>query len=118
MARASLRRFDVQAKWAVLFSTASVLCCLAFAFLLLRNWKGDVQQIIFRGDSMYQPVVVVCAGLSMLLALFGATLGFNSAGQRRNDKQKLSWTGFFVGAGVLSVSLVLFTAFYLFRFGL
>ena len=45
----------------------------------------------------------------------GCLLGFNSAGQRRNDKQARSWTGFFVGGAVLTFNLILVIALYMIR---
>ena len=114
MARSSIRRFDVQAKWSLAFSLVSVLSCLALVFLLFRNWTPETHQITFR-NPLFKVVCVGFSGVTMILAVFGLALGFNSAGQRRNEKQRLSWTGFFVGAGVLAVACILFLAFYLLR---
>ncbi|MFQ5491812.1 MAG: hypothetical protein ACE5GE_13920 [Phycisphaerae bacterium] len=115
MAKSSIRRFDVQAKWSLAFSVASGLCCLALMALLARNWRGDIQQILYRAEGKYQPVIVLVAGLTMLLSTVGLVFGFNSAGQRRNEKQMLSWLGFFGGTAVLALAVVLFAAFVLLR---
>ncbi len=117
MARSSLRRFDVQAKWSLVFSVLAALICLALAVLLVRNWHSGLNQIVFR-ESLFKIMVAGSAGLSMLLAVFGTALGFNSAGQRRNDKQRLSWIGFFLGSGVFTLAVVLFAAFWLLKFQL
>ena len=115
MARSSLRRFDVQAKWSAGLSLLAALSCLALVGLLARNWESDIHQIVF-GNPLFKIAVVGSAGLTMLLAVFGTALGYNSAGQRRNDKQRLSWTGFFLGSGVFTLAVILFAAFYLLRF--
>lgn len=115
VAKSSIRNFDVQAKWSLVFSVASALCCLVFLALLLRNYQGDIRQIIYRADGKYQPMVMAAAALTMLLSAVGLAFGFNSAGQRRNDKQMFSWLGFFGGAGVLALAVVLCAAFVLLR---
>jgi hypothetical protein len=95
-------------------SVLAVLCCLALAALLWRNWRADIRHIVF-GNQMFQVAVLGAAGATMLLAMFGTVLGFNSAGQRRNDKQRLSWVGFFLGAGTFTMAVILFAAFFVLR---
>lgn len=115
MAKGSVRRFDVQAKWSLWFSLASVVTWLGMFVLLARNWDGDISLIKYRSGGLFQPVYLICTALTMLLAVFGLALGFNSAGQRRNDRQKLSWTGFFVGTAVLALAIVFLWAFWVLR---
>jgi hypothetical protein len=99
------------------FSVLAALACLVLAVLLVRNWHSGLNQVVFR-KPVFKIVVVGCAGLSMLLAVFGTALGFNSAGQRRNNRQRLSWTGFFLGSGVFTLAVVLFAAFWFLKFQL
>ena len=115
MAKISLRRFDVQAKWSVWVSAASVLPCVTMAWLLVRNWRGDIHQIVF-ANPMFQVTYLGCAAATMLLAVFGLVLGFNSAGQRRNELQHRSWLGFFVGSGAFTLGVILVLAFMLLKF--
>ncbi len=115
MAKSSMRRFDVQAKWSLLFSLAAAVGCLALFTLLARNWQGNLHQFVFR-NPLFKAMVLGSAGLTMLLAVFGTALGFNSAGQRRNEKQRLSWAGFFLGSGVFTVAVILFAAFWVLKF--
>ncbi|MHC4234389.1 MAG: hypothetical protein ACYSUQ_04670 [Planctomycetota bacterium] len=115
MAKASLRRFDVQAKWSLWLSLMSVLPCLVMVALLVRNWESDINQIMF-GNPLFQPLYLALTASAMLLSTFGLALGFNSAGQRRNELQTRSWLGFFVGAGVLATAFVLFAAFWMLRY--
>jgi hypothetical protein len=115
MAKGSLRRFDVQAKWSLWLSLASILTWLGMLVLFLRNWQGEINQVQFRADGLYQPVYLACTALTIILATFGLALGFNSAGQRRNDRQKTSWTGFFVGLTVLGLGIIFFAAFWLLK---
>lgn len=114
MAKSSMRRFDVQAKWSLIMSLASILGCLGLLFMVYRNWMPETNQIVFR-NPVFKFAFVGCTGFTLLLSFFGVALGFNSAGQRRNEKQRLSWTGFFVGTAVMAAAIVLFAAFYLLR---
>ncbi len=114
MVKASLRRFDVQARWSLWLSLASAVTCLGTVLLLARNWHSDIQQIMF-GSSLYQPLVFGFTGLTMLLSAFGLALGFSSAGQRRNELQRRSWVGFFLGSGVLALAVILLAVFWLLK---
>lgn len=115
MAMGSIRRFDVQAKWSMFFSLASVVTCLGMFALLARNWDGQVNLVKFRHGGAFQLIYLAFTGLTMVLSAFGLSLGFNSAGQRRNDRQKLSWTAFFVGVSVLAFAIILLAAFWLLK---
>lgn len=116
MKLASLRRFDVQANYACILSLASVVPCLGAAFFALRNYRHELGQIVFGTKGYFVPVFLGCLLLSIIPGTIGFVLGWNSAGQRRNDKPKLSWIGFFVGGGVLTVNLILLIAFMMLRF--
>jgi hypothetical protein len=50
--------------------------------------------------------ILLAAAITILLAATGFGFGLSSAGQRRNDKQQLSWIGFFIGAIVLAMTFV------------
>lgn len=114
MAKGSLRRVDVQARWALWLSIASALPCVVVAALLLRNWNAELQQIIY-GNQAYMLAILGGTGLTLVLSFFGAALGYNSAGQRRNEKQKQSWLGFFLGALMLALGIITFAAFWLLK---
>ena len=110
MAKFSLRRFDTQARASVVLSLASAVTLLGQIAMVLRNvdWDG---MIISHGNR-YRMAMMAATAITLLLAAGGFGLGFNSVGQRRNDKQSLSWLGFFVGAGVLCVTLIVFVFFW------
>jgi len=115
VAKGSIRRFDVQAKWAAWLALASIVPCVMMAGLIGRNWQPDINQIVF-GNPVFQFIFFACAGTAMLLSTFGVALGYNSAGQRRNNLQRRSWLGFFLGAGTLAVAFILLAAFWLLKF--
>jgi hypothetical protein len=112
---ASLRRYDVQAKIGLIVSCAAILGSMGLAGILLRNYHHGLRVIVYGSKSYFGPLVFLTTALTLLLAATGAALGANSAGQRRNEKNKLSWVAFFVGVASISLTVVLFVGFYAFR---
>ena len=118
MARASLRRYDVQAKVSVVFSAVAATLMLGLLYLVFfkkGNFQSELGVIIYSRDSMYAPVIFVLTAVTLLLAAAGAAMGINSAGQRRNHLSKRSWIAFFIGVGTISITIVLFVAFWLLK---
>lgn len=117
MARASMRRFDVQAVYSVLLSLAAWVPLLALMFLLfVRNFRWDEGAIIYNGKNpVFMILVLALTGVVILLSVTGLSLGFNSAGRRRNDKSTYSWMGFFFGTGAFMLGLISFIAFVMLR---
>lgn len=105
MAKFSLRRYDTQARISVLVSAASAVAALGVAVMMLQHLDRS-DWTVYYGPTR-RIVILAGAAVTFLLAAGGFGLGLNSAGQRRNDKQSLSWLGFFLGASVLCVTLVL-----------
>lgn len=108
----SLRRYDVQAKVALLISVLSALSLAALGVILLRNYQPDLRAIQFGTRSLYGPIVFGTTAVTMLLSFTGVVMGFNSAGQRRNEMQARSWIAFFLGIAVLSGSIIAFFIFW------
>jgi hypothetical protein len=111
VARGSLRRYDVQANWSVLLSIAAVIPLIAVLGLLYRNYNAQLNVILF-GNQAYMLCVVAGVGAAMLFSMVGILLGFNSAGQRRNEQQRRSWAGFFIGAFMMSLAIIVLAAFW------
>ena len=116
MATGSFRRYDVQAKWSVILSAASVVVLVGVAALLIRNGyhSWHIRRIMY-GNPLYQMMVMGGMALTMLLSGVGLLLGVSSAGQRRNELQRQSWTGFFLGTAVLSLAIIVLVAFWWMR---
>ena len=106
-----LRRYDVQATWAILCAAAATAPFLAGAYLAASRFDGVLGQIRYGASGKFVPAFLGCVALSGLLACLGFVLGWNSAGQRRNDKSRRSWTGFFLGGLIATLDLVLIIAF-------
>ena len=53
--------------------------------------------------------------VSLAASVVGFCVGFNSAGQRRNKKSRLSWTGFFLNAALIAIAFMVAVFFILTR---
>jgi hypothetical protein len=118
VSKASLRRYDAQAKTSVIVSVAGAAGMLALLFMIIRNYQSDMNSIIYSAKSSYQLMVLLLTAVTMLLAATAIAMGANSAGQKRNEKGRLSWLGFFIGGGTLSGAVILFAAFWFLKFPL
>ncbi len=111
----SLRRYDVQARYALVLAVASALPCLAALWLSWARFDAALGRIIYGSHGRFVPAFVGCVVLSLAPATIGFVLGLSSAGQRRNDQSSRSWLGFFVGGAILTLDLVLLIAFFMLR---
>ena len=115
MAGSHLRRYDVQARYALVSSLASLLPFLAALWLAASRYDRDLHQIVYGAHGRFVLVFIGCVLVSMVPGSIGFVLGWSSAGQRRNDKPVRSWIGFFVGGAVVTFNAILLVAFYLLR---
>ncbi len=113
MARFSLRRYEDQAKASVVFGIAACASLLAQAALVFRHVDTNTWSVIY-GSMNRRYLIFLATAVSLLLGAIALGLGFNSAGQRRNEKPQLSWLGFFLGAGTVCVAIVV-ACFFQFR---
>ncbi len=110
-----LRRFDIQARIALVMAAGSVVPLLGGVWLTISRYHHDLGQIVYGEGSFFLPSFAVCLLLSSGPALLGLGLGLNSAGQRRNDRPMHAWVGFFLGSSVLAVNVILAGAFVMLR---
>ena len=115
MAQSKLRRFDVQARYALALSIFSAVPCLAAVVVLMLKYDSALGQIVYGSGGMVVPAFLVCVILSLLPGFAGFLFGLSSAGQRRNDKGARSWIGFFVGGAVCTLDVILMIAFVMLR---
>ncbi len=108
---ASLRRFDTQARYGLIASFASILPLLCAIFFSFNRYNANLQAIEYGKEGKFKIVFILLILVSVGLSVTGLGLGFNSAGQRRNDEQKKSWMAFFIGAAGLSAAIIILFAF-------
>ncbi|MCO6435663.1 MAG: hypothetical protein J5J06_01080 [Phycisphaerae bacterium] len=111
----TLRRFEVQARYALLLGILAVPPFVAGAALVARNYNPDVGRIVYGEKRLFVPALLGCLAVSILLGGVAFVLGFNSAGQRRNERPVFSWIGFFLGGTICTLSLILLLAFMMLR---
>jgi hypothetical protein len=115
LAKFSLRRFDTQARvglWLSLLAALLLLAELVIVFNIHKGFEGvDAKEWTIYHGRTRRTAVYAAVGLTLVFAVAGMGFGFNSAGERRNDRQNLSWAAFFIGATVISLAVILFMVF-------
>jgi hypothetical protein len=115
LAKFTLRRFDTQARVGLALSLAGVALLLVQLVFVLNIHKGfegvDWEQWMIYHSANRKLAIFAVSLATLAVALAGVGFGYNSAGERRNDKQGMSWAAFFIGAAVMSVALILIIAF-------
>lgn len=115
MRLSQLRRYDVQASYACALALISVVPFIVAAALAYRNYHHPLGQMIYGSKGFFLPLFAGSLMASIVPGTLGMILGWNSAGQRRNDKPARSWLGFFVGGTVTTLDLILVIAFLMLR---
>ena len=116
MSFASLRRYDVQATYALVLAIVGVGPFLAALYLVGSHYDALLGQIIYGAKGRFVPAFAGCILLSIVPSTLAFILGWSRSGQRRNEKSSRSWTGFFLGGGIATFDLILLIAFYMLRF--
>ncbi|MBN1491049.1 MAG: hypothetical protein JXA69_14135 [Phycisphaerae bacterium] len=111
MAKFSLRRYDVQATVSVALSAAAFFFILAMAAMIVTKLNLEMKVISYGKEGLRMPAIYLSGLAAFTLGVAGFGFGMNSAGQRRNDKPRRSWIGFFLGAGAITLSLILLALF-------
>ena len=115
MTLGSLRRYDVQAKYAFALAMVSIVPSIAALWMSWRRFDADLGRIIYGSQGRFMLAFLGCVLLSTAAAGLGFVMGWSSAGQRRNDLSRRSWIAFFVGGSVLTLNVVLLIAFFMLR---
>ncbi|MBK9127720.1 MAG: hypothetical protein IPM13_07945 [Phycisphaerales bacterium] len=98
--------YEKQARLSVLLAGVAGLGALAALGLVLRNFRADAGMTVYSGKGMWLPVLGLTLLFSFAAAGTGLFLGLNGAGQKRNTKSSLSWLGFFLSAGVITLAAI------------
>lgn len=97
--------YEMQAKLSVALAIVGGLSALLAAFFILS--KFDYQTFLFTYNVQGKRFLVIVAGLAvgLLTGGIGFLVGLNSAGQRLNKQNRLSWTGFFLSEAVIALTI-------------
>jgi hypothetical protein len=108
--------YEKQARFSVILGAIGAASTLAAAFFMLQAFRPAELQIVYDPTTLRMPAI----GGSLAVGLIGGgaafLLGLQSAGQKTNKRNQLSWTGFFLGAGVITLALCCGVVFFFWRF--
>lgn len=110
----NFRLYDTQAKAGVVFGVAALLCSIVLVFVVFKGFKAEDSRIYYNAaeglGKWRRPIIMIGTVIGCLVGGAAGVLGFNSLGQKRNNKQGLSWMGVVTGAITVVASIVLFFA--------
>ncbi len=110
----NFRLYGVQATASLLIAVLGLLCLAALTYFVFHGFNN--QETVIRYDPQgrfgaYRPSLVYgTTAIAFVVGGVAGLLGFNSLGQKRNEKQGHSWLGMTLGALVVAVAPVLFFA--------
>jgi hypothetical protein len=113
-----IKTYEEQAKLSVILAVIGSLFALAALGGVLRNFDPSTGWVRFGTKSMFMPALGICLLLAVAFTAIGFSVGLHSAGQRRNKRSRLSWTGFFLNAAVLMFALCVGVFFVITRHGI
>lgn len=114
----TLNTYENQAWLSVGLAAVGALGMLGAIVLLARNADANFFQtywINYSPKSSYLPSLAISLMVACVAAGIGFLVGWNSAGQKRNTRSQLAWLGFFLCAGVITLSLCTGLLFYVTR---
>lgn len=111
-----IKTYEDQARLSVILAAVGGFCTLAAVGFILRNFDASSLWTRYNPKSLFLPALLGAIGAALLAGAAGFYIAYRSAGQRRNKNPKLSWTGFFLNAVVITLALCVFVFFFFTRF--
>lgn len=109
----NFRLHQTQATTAMLVGVMGLLSLAALAAVVLKNFNRDTWTILYNEESGWgqyrKPLTYIFSLTTILVGAVALALGFNSLGQKRNEKQGRSWLGMTLGAIAIALAPVLLT---------
>lgn len=108
----NFRLYDTQATFSMLLGVLSLVTLAVLAAVTFQHYNTK-QGVIWHyagGFGKFRvPLIYGLTAGTAMLGLVGGVMGFNSLGQKRNNKQGQSWIGLLLGAfSIMGAPLVLF----------
>jgi len=113
-----IKTYEEQAKLSVILAVIGGFFALVALGGVLRNFDPSTGWVRYGTKSIFMPALGICLLLALALAAAGFFVALHSAGQRRNKRSRLSWTGFFLNAVVLMFALCVGAFFVITRHGI
>ena len=118
MARRRKTTYEDQAKLSVVLAVVGGVCVLASTVFILQRFDFRNFWIVYNPRSLRLFAIGIPLAAAMGASGIGFLIGLNSAGQRLNKKNKLSWTGFFLNATVITLALCCGIFFWLAKYAI
>ncbi len=113
-----IKTYEDQAKLSMILATVGGFFALAALGGILKNFDPSTGWVRYGTKSIFLPALGGCLMLALALATIGFFVALNSAGQRRNKRSRLSWTGFFLNAVVITFAVCVGAFFVITRHGM
>jgi len=113
-----IKTYEDQAKLSVILAAVGGFFTVAALGAILRNFDAHTGWVQYGTKTVFLPALGGCLVLALALAAIGFFVALNSAGQRRNKRSRLSWTGFFLNALVIMFALCAGVFFFFTRHGI
>ncbi len=99
----NFRLYDTQATFGATLGVLGLLAIFALGVLVFKNFDTQQKVIWYNPASkgltrFREPAVLAVAAATVLIGGVAGVLGFNSLGQKRNNRQGMSWLGLALGA--------------------
>ena len=101
----NLQKYENQAKLSVILAIVGGAAALAAIALLLRNFDTGDRYVYYRATGLWFPALGASLAMALLTSTAAFFLGLASASKRRNTATGVSWTGFFLSAITITVTL-------------
>ena len=109
----NLKSFESQATISVILAGLAALGAVAAIYCVLSGFDWKVFMLTYNRQGIRLYAVGGALFIALAASVVGFCVGFNSAGQRRNKKSRLSWIGFFANAALIALTLMV-AVFFLF----
>jgi len=108
--------YEKQAKLSVVLGAIGAIGTLGAMACILQAFDWSNFWIAYNPHG--RRILAIGGGLfvGFVAGAIGFLVGFNSAGQRMNTKNRLAWTGFFLSAAAVTLALCSGVFFYLTRY--
>lgn len=103
----NFRLYDTQALFSAIIGAISVLFVIALAVVVARNFDPHSKVIWFNPRNRWrEPAIFAATAGAVLCGVISGWMGFNSLGQKRNNRQGMSWLGLALGAFSMVLAVV------------
>lgn len=104
-------KFEQQARSSLILGAVALFLAVAQAGAVFTAFRFDDFEIPMKSGGMRFLSILGCTALAVVCGVVGAYLAFESV-HKRNKNPSLSWAGFFLNTGALTVCLSVFMFFW------